>query len=77
MAAGAGFTGQDKFNLKSNNFKIAFAVEDYLTYEAKLDPRYVKYVALKSTYQDGRFFNEKLSIHKCTDDDYDSFYEIE
>ena len=38
------FTWEDKFNLKSENFKLAFTVEDYRTGKMKNDPHYVKYL---------------------------------
>ena len=68
------FTSEDKFNMKSNNFKVAFTVEDYLTNEMKNDPRYVKYVVSLTSYKDNKFYEKEIPFHSCTDDDYDSFY---
>ena len=63
--------------MKSRNFKFAFTVEDYLTNEMKNDPSYVKYLVSLSSYKSGQNYEKKIPFHKCTDDDYDSFYEID
>ena len=71
------FTPKDRFNMKSRNFKFAFTVEDYLNPGMKNDPNYVKYLVSLASYQSGNFHDKKIPFHKCTDDDYDSFYEID
>ena len=60
--------------MKSKNFKFAFTVEDYLSSEMKNDPSYVKYVVSLSSYEGNKFYEKQIPFHKCTDDDYDSFY---
>ena len=40
----------------------------------KNDPSYVKYVVSLSSYADNKFTDKQIPFHKCTDDDYDSFY---
>ena len=71
------YTADDKFNMKDRNFKFAFTVEDYLTNEMKDDPSYVKYLVSLSSYKDNKWNDKQLTFHRCTDDDYDSFYQID
>ena len=39
------FSGEDVFNTVENNFMAAFSLQEYMTFEFKNDPRYVKWFA--------------------------------
>ena len=59
------------------NFKIAFGVIDYKTFETKMDPNFVKW---NVKIREGTNFvsnnnSKQLKFHNCTDADYDEFYE--
>jgi hypothetical protein len=59
------------------NFKIAFGVIDYKTFETKMDPNFVKW---NVKIREGKNFvnnnnSKELKFHNCTDVDYDEFYE--
>ena len=58
-------------------FKIAFCVQGYTSETpGKDDPNYVRWVVqlTQSTGGDGAENATPLKFHKCTDQDYDSFY---
>ena len=56
---------------------MAFAVEDYLTGESKLDPRYVKWAATFIKIDIGRNELKSIPLHPCTDEDFDQFYPVD
>ena len=58
--------------------KLAFTVEDtFGVKKQKNDPRYVKWFVRISGYIDGKAFQRMYPYHKCTDEDYNSFYPVE
>ena len=64
-------------NLNERNFRFAFTVEPYYNpTKQKNDPRYVKYFIILYGKHKGENFQRVLPYHKCTDDDYDEFYQV-
>ena len=60
---------------KDIGFKLAFSVNDFATGVALDDPNFVRWTVSISTWlNQKRIDNVYLSFHKCTDDDYNSFY---
>ena len=58
--------------------KIAFTIEDtYGKPKQKSDPRYVKWIAKFEGVREGKDYHQILPFHKCTDEDYDSFYPVD
>ena len=65
-------------NLNSLNFRIAFAVEDFLVPKRlKNSPKYVKWLFRAFGRKEGRPFHRLLKYHMCTDADYAEFYPIQ
>ena len=63
--------------MNERNVRIAFAFEGFRDLELKDDPRYVRWI-FRQYYKSGGEEKERLlSHHKCTDEDYAQFYEIE
>ena len=63
--------------MNERNVRIAFAFEGFRDKELKDDPRYVRWI-FRQYYKSGGEEKERLlSHHKCTDEDYAQFYEIE
>ena len=71
------FSGEDHYNTVDNNFMVAFSVEDYLTYEFKNDPRYVKWFARYLRVIDGVSTVREVPMHPCTDEDYGKFFPVD
>ena len=55
-------------------FKLAWAVEDHSTLEAKDDPNYVMMQALLRVQTNNVIKSVSLPFHKCTEDDWNEFY---
>ena len=51
-------------------------MQDRVTGEDKLDPRYNKYLVRLDGAKDGIDFEKILSYHKCKEEDYDEFYPV-
>ena len=69
---------ETRVDLQESKMRIAFTLEDY--YEPrrlKNDPKYVKWIFLKTTQVAGETIKTSLPIHKCTDEDYEDFYPTE
>ena len=64
------FNENDKYNLNTSGFKIAFAIEDYHTQVLKDDTRYVKWIIRLFGKKDGEYYERILDHHKCTEEDY-------
>ena len=59
-------------------FKIAFSVEDYFApSKLKNDSTYVKWLIRLLTKKDGKWLEEELSTHMCTEEDYAGFFPIQ
>ena len=71
---------QDYYNentvvdLNQIGFKIAFAVQNEDTNLGYDDPTYVQWVATMMTNSTGDKVYTNLKTHKCTDNDYSSFF---
>ena len=63
--------------LKEIGFRMAFTMENYLTNETINDPRYVKWIVRMYGKNNGEFYEDLLSFHKCTDEDYSQFSPID
>ena len=62
-------------NLEEIDFKIAWAVESYADGSARDDPNYVQWVVQLTTSISGNKTVRPLTYHRCTDADFDEFYE--
>ena len=64
-----------EFKLEENGFKIAFGVNDYRTGQPYDDPNFVTWTVRLNEYVNQRSVSKKnVAFHKCTEQDYDSFY---
>lgn len=61
-------------NFNHTGLKIAFAVEDYVNRTGLDDPNYVIWDVRIKKSLNNIVTVEPLKIHKCTDEDFDSFY---
>ena len=43
----------------------------------KIDDNYTRLFARVSGYRDGSTFSREIKLHQCSQEEYDSFYEIE
>ena len=64
-----------RININEIGFKMAWAVEGYLDGKIKDDPKYVKLLARIVYKTDNKKHEKILSLHKCTDEDWDDFDE--
>lgn len=65
-----------KLDLTANGFKIAFGVNDFRSFESLDSPEYVEWqVKLTTGVNQKQLSSTYLKYHKCTDEDYESFYE--
>ena len=65
-------------DLEERNIKIAFTIEDtYGVKKQKSDPRYVKWFFRLHGYINGEIKQIIYPYHRCTDEDYASFYPVE
>ena len=72
------FENKEGIDLVKRNVKIAFTIEDtYGKKTQKNDPRYVKWFAKLGGVLEGKTVERMIPFHKCTDEDYDSFYPVE
>ena len=64
--------------MNKNDFRLAFAVENYKTNKLKDDPDgdFLKWIFQIHGRKDGEYFQKPLNYHKCTDEDFDQFYPI-
>ena len=66
-----GYYGATK-GLNLNKANLRFAIGAFnLDREARNDPRYIKWVVRLRGRQDGVLTETVLSVHKCTQEDYD------
>ena len=62
-------------NTKDIGFKFAWGIETTYNPQPKFDSNYVQWVAEMPINNDDTIGHSRLlKFHKCTDDDYDSFY---
>ena len=67
-----------KFDLKDENFIMAFAIEDYTTKAPRDDPRFIKWNARYIVYTQGEITEERLvNLEPCTDQDFLRFNPID
>mmetsp|Transcript_42764 Transcript_42764/g.56462 ORF Transcript_42764/g.56462 Transcript_42764/m.56462 type:complete len:190 (-) Transcript_42764:1262-1831(-) len=53
---------------------MAFTLEEYTSKEAKIDPRYVKWLATYIRYEDSVVVEKRSEpLHPCTDEDFSKF----
>ena len=71
------FDFTDVLNLNEENFKIAFAVEGFRSKDLKIDPKYVKWIFRTYGKREGKEFEKILPYHRCTDQDYAEFDDIQ
>ena len=64
------------FEPGDENFMVAFALEDYFTYEFKNNSDYIKWAAMFETIEDERHVKQEIPMRFCTDEDYDKFYPV-
>ena len=59
------------------NFRLAMAFESSIDEEKKdlIDGRFVKLFARINARRNGLVFRKEIRVHRCTDDDYDKFFE--
>ena len=70
------YTFDDVFNMRDENFKMAFALERYLTGEVLDDQRYFKWFAQYYKSEGGERTKSEIPMHTCTEDDYSQFYTV-
>ena len=70
------FTSDDVFVTAEENFRVAVTLEDCWTSEFKNDPRYVKWFARYSTFENGKTINHEIPMNPCTEEDYEKFYPV-
>lgn len=69
------FDASDVIDLNEIGFKMAFGVGDFLTGESLDDPDHVNWeVKLITGLKQIQLNSTQIPYHKCTNDDYDSFY---
>lgn len=70
------FDSVDFIELQQIGFKIAFTVMDFKTKEILDDPSYVQWNVYMHEATDFERNTPKkmLAYHKCTEEDYDSFF---
>lgn len=73
----AAFDYTDMIDLNEENFRIAFAVEGFRSKDLKIDPKYVKWIFRTYGKKDGKEFERLLPYHRCTDEDYAEFDDIQ
>ena len=72
------YASKEGIDLLEQNIKLAITIEDtYGVKQQKNDPRYVKWLAWFEGIFEGKVFRRLKTLHKCTDEDYDSFYPVE
>ena len=68
----------DMMRMKETDIVMAFALESYQHKELKEDPRYIRTIAYTYVkHSDGRKEYYPITMHKCTEDDWKKFHEIE
>jgi len=68
------FQPNEVLNSSESGFKIAFGVESYVDRVSKDDPEYVEWVVSLISSTSGVKQQTPLRIHKCNEQDYQSFY---
>ena len=71
------FSLDERLDLNEIGFKIAWSVEGNLDNKNKNDSRYVKWLVRFYGKEDGVKVETVLPVHKCTEEDYEQFSEIE
>ena len=68
----------EQIRLQETDVVMAFALESAAANQLKEDPRYIRTFAYnKVKHVDGRVDHYPIELHKCTDDDWDQFHEID
>ena len=71
------FTNKDEVSLTETGFKIAFGVMDYDVAARATDPDFVRYQVFLEVRRNLQIVRQDiLDYHLCTQDDFDSFYDI-
>lgn len=69
-----GVLQDEVFHSDEDNFMIAFAIEDFVTYDSKTDPRYLKWQTVYLEVKDGVTITErKIDTYPCTEKDFKRF----
>ena len=71
------FANNQTMSLKDSNFMIAFALEDYFSYETYEDPMYLKWVAYNRVAGIDGYTSREIPIFPCRDEDYAKFYPVD
>ena len=62
------------FHVDEDKFMMAFAIEDFVTYDSKTDPRYLKWQTVYLEVKDGVTITEReIDTYPCTEGDYKRF----
>ena len=56
---------------------MAFTMENYLTKETINDPAYVKWIVRMYGRNNGEYYEDILTYHKCTEEDYSQFSQMD
>ena len=67
------FNFDDVFDIKEQNFRMAFAVEQYLTGDILSDLRYFKWFAQYQKTVNGTRTSTEIPMHTCSEDDFANF----
>ena len=71
------FTKDDVYETTKQNFRVAVALEGYLTNEFKNDPRFVKWFAMAQIFEDGKSTKREVPMNPCTEEDYEKFFPVD
>ena len=66
----------DKTSFKDINLRFAFGVQDSVSGNNKLDPRFNKFLLRLDGEKDGVPNEKILSYHECQEEDYVHFYPV-
>ena len=70
-----GVLKNDTFDMAQPGFMLAIGVQNFYGNLVKNDSRYLKPWAYKKDREDDRTnFRDLISMHPCTDEEYDKFY---
>ena len=64
------YNASNGLNLHKANFRFAIGAFS-LNFEARNDPRYVKWFARLNGFEDGQHKETVLPVHTCTQEDYE------
>ena len=66
----------DNISFKDINLRFAFGVQDSVSGENKLDPRFNKFLLQLEGAKGGVLHEKVLSFHECQEEDYVEFYPV-